>query len=183
MTRIRWLFEAWQLRMKDAVLTKHVNSIGKQSLESLRDIIIATLGLNLAPVQDGVDETEPGNPKPKYRWPKDGEFTPLIYAIAREDYVMSTMENVKTLIPQDTEPTPELAEEDLEFFDAVEADPTAFWRSEEMQNQLKSYVHIEEPPNPNEAAPPVPKKPVKKEWQPQLQSKVELDDFDLGDDE
>jgi hypothetical protein len=125
--------------MKDAKHQKEVNTIGKQGLEAIRDILISLLGLNLAPIPDGTDEKG----EPKYRWPGEGEYTPMLFAIARPDYASTVSEAVKTLIPQefDDQPVQDFSEDDLEFFDELQADPkTAFWNSDEMIQQRKAYI-------------------------------------------
>jgi hypothetical protein len=87
---------------------------------------------------------------------------------------MSVAETVKDLIPAEvSESVTEVAEEDLEFFDNIDVDPAAFWKSSEMQEQLKSYVHLDEPPNANTAKPPTPPQP--RPAPVQKQAKIELD--------
>jgi hypothetical protein len=154
MTRVRWLFEAWQLRLKEEALSKRISTIGETGLTALRDILVNILGVGLEPIAEK-DPDFPTDPeKIKYRWPKQGEYTPLIYAIARPDYLKQAMDKVNSLLPTEEElgsGPDELTEEDLLFFDELKIDEKkALWESPEMQQQLKQYVILK---NPKDAKP------------------------------
>lgn len=149
MTKTRWLFEGWQVRLEEEAKAKFAVQIGTEAVKVFQQVLCSVLGTNLEPIGEP-DPEKPG--ELKYRWPKEGEFTPLIMAIARPDYVASAMEKVGKIAPTlmaeaDGDAPPPLAtEEDLEFFDDLEVDQRkAFWNSLEMQQQLKQYVIQEDP--------------------------------------
>lgn len=144
MNKARWLFEGWQIRLDEEARVKSALQIGTEAVKAFQSVLVSVLGVNLEPI------TEPDPDKPGefiHRWPKEGEFTPLIMAIARQDYIASAMEKIGKILPEIQQETngdapDQLAtEEDLEFFDALDVDErAAFWNSTEMQQQLKQYV-------------------------------------------
>jgi hypothetical protein len=147
MTKTRWLFEGWQIRLEEEAKAKFAVQIGTEAAKIFQRILCSVLGTNLEPIGEP-DPNKPG--EMQYRWPKDEEFTPLIMAIARPDYIASAMEKVGKIAPVLTEdgeaPAPLVTEEDLEFFDELEVDQRkAFWNSSEMKQQLKQYVIQEDP--------------------------------------
>lgn len=147
MTKTRWLFEGWQVRLEEEAKAKFVAQVGTEAVKAFQQVLCSVLGTNLEPIGEP-DAEKPG--ELKYRWPKEGEFTPLIMAIARPDYVSSAMEKVGKIVPMSSEgddiPPPLATEEDLEFFDDLEVDQRkAFWDSVEVQQQLKQYVIQEDP--------------------------------------
>jgi hypothetical protein len=146
MTKTRWLFEAWQLRLAEEQRIEQVNKIGEQGFEIFQSILTNVIGLNIEPIAEpatNADEVD----KPKYRWPQKGEYTPLIFAIARPDYLKTALEKVNELLPQVQEEaiSPEITEEDLEFFDDLDIGQQAKWNSLEMQAQLKQHVIMMDP--------------------------------------
>lgn len=142
MTKSRWLFEGWQVRLEEEATAKKIEQVGTEVIKAIQQVIINTVGLNLEPIA----EPDPDNPgESKYRWPKGEEFTPLILAIARPEYLSSALEKVNSLLAEPTDsgdtPAPLLDEEDLDFFDALEVDEKkATWESLETQQALKTYV-------------------------------------------
>jgi len=143
MTRVRWLYEAWQLRLKDETSVQKTNRIGEVAFNAFRDLLCSILGTNIEPI------AEQGPDGVTYRWPKPGEFTPLIYAIARPDYLKSAMDKAQDLMPNGVDPTTledTITEEDLEFFDELKIDEKkAFWESPEMKAQLDQFVIQQDP--------------------------------------
>lgn len=148
MTKTRWLFEGWQVRLEEESKAKFVMQVGTEAVKAFQQVLVSVLGVNLEPIAEP-DPEKPG--EPKYRWPKEGEFTPLIMAIARPDYVSAAMEKVAKVMPEmmsedANAPPPLVSEEDLEFFDDLDVDQRkAFWNSMEMQQQLKQYVIQKDP--------------------------------------
>jgi hypothetical protein len=144
MTRVRWLWEAWQLKLKEDAEVTRINKTGEQSFKAFRDILCSILGTNLEPITQS-DGT--------VRWPTEGEFTPLIYAIARPDYLKSAMEKINNLVagqsgpdPVDPEAEGGYTEDDLQFFDELPVDTKkAFWDSPEMKSQLRQLVIQKDP--------------------------------------
>jgi hypothetical protein len=144
MNKTRWLFEGWQVRLEAEAQAKLVVQVGTEAVKSMRSLLCSILGTNLEPIAEP-DPEKPG--ESKYRWPTDGEFTPLIMAIARPDYIQQAMEKVGKIVPAFAQeggedvPAPLATEEDLEFFDDLNVDEKkAFWDSLEMQQQHKQYV-------------------------------------------
>jgi hypothetical protein len=142
MTPTRWLFEAWQLKLTDDQRSETIQHVAQQGLKGLMQVIVHTLGLNLEPIAEP-DPTDPE--KTRYRFPKDEEFTPLILAVARRDYVEQAMEKVKEIVnPNDVlDPTldRDLDEEELQFLDDMSVDEKKlFWESFEAKEQLKRLV-------------------------------------------
>jgi hypothetical protein len=161
MNRTRWLFEAWQLRLKEEAAVKRINTVGESGLTAFRDILCSVLGLNLEPIAQP-DPTAPTDPdRITYRWPGPGEYTPLIYAIARPDFLKSTMEKVQHLMSGEgvgEQPIQEFTEEDLIFFDELKPDTKkGVWESPEMQQQLKTYVIQKNPKDVDPRSPIQPK--------------------------
>jgi hypothetical protein len=148
MTKPRWLFEAWQLKLKDERFSQLVQQVGEQGLKGLLQILVGVLGLNLEPI----GEKDPVDPeKTVYRWPKADEWTPLIFAIARPDYLKSAMEKVESMMPVVGSSDAALSgddatEEDLEFFDTMDIDAKrAFWNSLDTQQKLAQTVILKDP--------------------------------------
>lgn len=149
MTKTRWLFEGWQVRLEEEAKAKFAMQVGEEAVKALQHVLCTVLGTNIEPIA----EPDPENPsEPKYRWPKEGEFTPLIFAISRPDYIAAAMEKVGKIMPEivgeasGEAPEPLVSEEDLEFFDDLEVDQRkAFWNSLEMQQQLKQLVIQKDP--------------------------------------
>ena len=144
MNKSRWLFEGWQVRLEEESKAKFAMQLGTEAVKAFQHVLCAVLGTNLEPVAEP-DPEKPG--EVKYRWPKDGEFTPLIMAIARPDYLKAAMEKVEKILPDfmpdssDAAPPPLATEEDLEFFDELDVDQKkAFWDATETQQQLKQLV-------------------------------------------
>src|SRR5690606_8994483 len=114
---------------------------------------------NLEPVAE-----KDGDGKETLRWPKQGEFTPMLLAVARPDYAKMAFDKVKTLMDETVGASKEseYSEEDLEFFDELPVDAQkAFWQSPETQEQLKRHVILQEPgvpvdPMTNPASQPAP---------------------------
>ena len=151
MNRTRWLFEGWQLRLADEERAKTYMKIGKEAVDAFRQTLCAVLGTNLEPIGEPNPEAPDGM---AYRWPKEDEFTPLVFAIARPDYLKQAFEKIEKVMP-DFSPDEAKAieqqvpytEEDLQFFDDIPIDERkAFWNSEEIQQQMQHYV-IQKDPN------------------------------------
>jgi len=149
MTRTRWLFEVWQIRLKEDTLVKRITSVGEQAFKAFRDTLIGVLGLNIEPI-GRVNPLAPDG-DPVYEWPKEGEFTPLIYAIARPDYMKQAMEKIQGLMPGGVDVSKfdeeeGFTEDDLVFFDELPVDAKkAFWNSTEMEAQLRQLVIQKDP--------------------------------------
>lgn len=151
MNRTRWLFEGWQLRLADEERAKTLEKVGKEAVDAFRQVLCAVLGTNLEPIGEADPDAPDGM---KYRWPNADEFTPLVFAIARPDYLKQAFEKIEKVMP-DFSPEESAAieqqvpftEEDLQFFDDIPIDERkAFWNSEEIQQQMQHYV-IQKDPN------------------------------------
>ena len=157
MTKVRWLWEAWQLKIEEEATVKKVNRIGEQAFAAFKETLCSVIGTNLEPIPQ-----EDGKGNVTYRWPNPGEYTPLIFAIARPDYLKSAFEKIEKippLVPQEETPKEdEYTEEDLEFFDELPINERkAFWHSTEMQQQVKQYVIQMDPKDVDPSDPQQPK--------------------------
>jgi len=84
------------------------------------------------------------------RWPEEGEYTPMLLAIARPDYLKQAFEKVDNLRKTDEAGASsnelDYSDDDLQFFDELSVDTQkAAWNSLEMQGQLKQLVIQEDP--------------------------------------
>jgi len=149
MNKSRWMFEAYQISLGEIQKTNKVSKIGELGLKAMQAMLINLLGLNLEPIEDGVDERG----SPKFRWPTETDFTPLILSIARPDYMKRALEKIENMNQQPEGGTDELMSEgDLEFFDNLDTDiKKAFWDSPETQTQLKQLVIQKDPTTLSEA--------------------------------
>lgn len=185
MTRTRWLFEAYQLRLSDESRFKEISLIAEEGRKGLQEMLASLLGVNMEPIV----EPDPSDPRKTItRWPKPGEFTPLIMAIARPDYLAQAFEKIEELKVRGTAGAPhphdEYTETDLQFFDELEFDEkSAFWNDPTTQSELASQVLIV--PEGKESSiprgqqpPPAPKKAHPTEKHPSAKDiKVSFDDM------
>ena len=151
MNKTRWLFEGWQVKLEEESKSEFAVQIGTEAIKAFQTVLTSVLGTNLEPIA----EPDPENPgKAKYRWPKTGEFTPMLLAIARPDYLQAAMEKVGKIVPEmametaegGDAPPPLATEDDLMFFDELDVDEKkAFWESIEMQQQIKQHVIQQDP--------------------------------------
>jgi len=136
------MFETWQIALSETQKANQTTKIGELGFKALQNLLVNLIGLNIEPV---VDDSKPldKDGKPAYRWPIGEEFTPLILAIARPDYVKQAMDKITTLTESATAESTEsdYSEDDLQFFDDLPInEKQTVWNSAEFQNQLKSLV-------------------------------------------